>query len=96
MAANAWITALRANGTDGVFVRPFVERDEDKLVYRAVAMPRDTTLATAVRQAPFYGEKAFGVVPYGSGCGIRVKSEHFEEMLYQIQPDHAEQFLGKR
>ena len=96
MGAHAWITALRASGTDGVFVRPFVERDEDKLVYRAVPMPRDTTLVTAIRQAVFYGEKAFGVVPYGSGYGIRLKSEHFEEMLRQIQPEHAEQFLGKR
>ena len=74
ITANALIIALRASGTDGIFVRPFVERDEDKFVYRAVPMPRDTTLATAIRQAAFYAEKAFGVVPYGSGYGILLKS----------------------
>ena len=35
----------------------------------------------------FLGDKAFGVVPYGSAFGIRVKSCDFEEMLSLLQPE---------
>ena len=92
--ASAWVQILRASGTDGIFVRPFIETDHDRSLYKAVPMPLDTSLAASIRQAQFLGERAFGIVPYGSGFGIRVKSEHFEEVLSHIQPDKRDQFSG--
>ena len=96
LPASSWISALRASGTDGVFVRPFFENDQDKLVYRSVPLPRENSLDAAIRQAAFIGEGAFGVVPFGQGYGVRVKSENFEEVLRQVQPENADSFLGKR
>ena len=74
----ACIPVLRASGLDGIFVRQFIENDKDRQIYRAVPMPTDATLTTCLGQAQFLGEKAFGVVPYGSGFGIRGKSWDFE------------------
>ena len=94
LQASAWVQILRASGTDGIFVRPFIETDHDRSLYKAVPMPLDTSLAASIRQAQFLGERAFGIVPYGSGFGIRVKSEHFVEVLSHIQPDKRDQFSG--
>ena len=58
-------------------------------------MPAEATLATCLGQAQFLGEKAFGVVPYGGGFGIRVKSGDFEEVLSLLQPEKRDQFLSK-
>ena len=58
-------------------------------------MPTDATLTTCLGQAKCLGEKAFGVVPYGFGFGIRVKSIDFEEILILLQPEKRDQFLGK-
>ena len=87
---------MRSSGVDGVFVRPFVETDQDKLAYRDVPLPSSTTLSAAIRQAQFLGEKAFGVVPYAAGFGIRVKPEDFNETVLQIHPENPEQFIGKK
>ena len=92
---SAWIPILRASGVDGIFVRQFIESDHDRGIYRAVPMPVEATLATCLGQAQFLGEKAFGVVPYGGGFGIRVKSADFEEVLSLLQPEKRDQFLGK-
>ena len=73
----------------------FVESDQERSIYRAVPMPTDTTLATCRVQAQFLEEKAFGVVPYGSSFGIRLKSWDFEEILSLFQPEKRYQFLGK-
>ena len=70
----AWIPVLRSSGLDCICVRQFIETDKDRLIYKAVPMPVGATLATCLGQAQFLGEKAFGVVPYGSAFGIRVKS----------------------
>ena len=94
LVALSRILALRASGTDGIFVRPFIETDHDRSLYKALPMPLDTSLAASIRQAQFLGERAFGIVPYGSGFGIRLKSEHFEEVLSHIQPDKRDQFSG--
>ena len=59
-------------------------------------MPIDATLQVALRQAQFLGDKAFGVVPYGTGFGIRVKSEHFQEVLTHINPEKKDQFVGAK
>ena len=96
LAASSWISALRASGADGVFVRPFFENEQDKLVYRSVPLPRDASVDAAFRQAAFIGDNAFGVVPFGQGYGIRVKSQNVEEVLRQVQPDNADYFLSKR
>ena len=93
--ASAWIQILRASGLDGIFVRQFMETDQDRSVYRAVPMPVEATLGTSLGQAKFLADKAFGVVPYGSGFGIRVKSCDFEEILALLQPDKRHQFSGK-
>ena len=77
--ASAWIPILRASGLDGIFVRQFIESDQDRALYRAVPMPMDATLTTSLGQAQFLGDKAFGVVPYGAGFGIPVKSCDFEK-----------------
>ena len=81
MPVASLVAALRANGTDGVFVRPFIENEQDKLLYRIAPLPVDVSLPAAIRQAAFIGDKAFGVVPYGRGFGIRVKAQDFQEIL---------------
>ena len=96
LPSRAWIQVLRASGTDGVFVRPFFENDQDKNLYRVVPMPSSSSLAASIRQSQFFGETAFGVMPYANGYGIRVKSEDFENVLLQIHPKDADQFLGKK
>ena len=58
-------------------------------------MPVDATLTTCIGQAQFLGEKGFGVVPYGSGFGIRVKSSDFDKILSLLQPEKREQFSVK-
>ena len=50
---SSWTQILRSSGLDGVFVRPFVESDQDKLAYRDVPLPAGTTLSAAIRQAQF-------------------------------------------
>ena len=94
LQASAWVQILRASGTDGIFVRPFIETDHDRSLYRAVPMPLDTSLAASIRQAQFLRELAFGIVRYGSEFGILVKSEHFVKVLSHIKPDKRDQFSG--
>ena len=77
-------------------MRPLFENDSDKNLYRVVPMPSSSSLAASIRQAQFFGETAFGVMPYANGYGIRVKSEDFENVLLQIHPEDADQFLGKK
>ena len=86
MPANSLVPAFRASGLDGVFVRPFIENDQDRLLYRAAPFTLDISSAAAVRQANFFGEKAFGVVTFARGFGVRVKSSDYQEILIQIQP----------
>ena len=74
LSAVSLFTALRASGIDGVCVRPFIENDQDRLIYRAAPLPIDTSLESGVRKAAFFGEKYFGVVPFARGFGIRVKT----------------------
>ena len=88
MPANSLVPALRASGLDGVFVRPFIENDQDRLLYRAAPFALDISLAAAVR--------AFGVVPFARGFGVRVKSSDYHEIPIQIQPEKSEHFSGKR
>ena len=95
VSVSAWIPILRASGVDCIFVGQFIESDQDRSIYRAVPMPTDATLTKCLGQAQFLGEKAFGVVPYGSGFGIQVKSGGFEEILSLLQPEKRDQFLGK-
>ena len=73
-----------------------IESDQDRLLYRAAPLPICVSLETAVRQAAFFCEKAFGVVPFARGFGVRVKAADFQEILTQIQPENSEQFIGKR
>ena len=63
--------------------RPFMENDLDRLIYRVVPTPVDATLQVCLRQTQFIADKAFGVVPYGSGFGIQVESENAKEVLAQ-------------
>ena len=69
LALSFLISALRGSGTDGV------------LVYDSVLLPRHASLDAAIRQAAFIGDNAFGVVPFGQGYGIRLKSQNSEEVL---------------
>ncbi len=92
----SFVPLLRAGGKDGVIVRPYFESDADKQVYRSVPLAVGTSLAAAVRQAEFLGEKAFGVVATAQGFGVRVKTESFEEVLRQVRPDDYQQFLGTK
>ena len=71
LAASLWISAFRASGTDGVSFRLFFGNDHDKFVYCSVQLAREACLDAAIRQASFFGENAFGVVPFGQGYGIR-------------------------
>ena len=57
-------------------------------------MPVDARLNNCIGQAQFLGEKAFGVVAYGAGFGIRVKSCDFDEIIFLLQPKKREQFIG--
>ena len=59
MSAISLIPALRASRLDGVFVRSFIESDQDQLLYRAAPLAICVSLETSVRQAAFFGEKAF-------------------------------------
>ena len=72
-----------------------MENDQDRAIYRTVPMPVDATLATCIGQAQFLREKAFGVVSYGSGFCIRIKSCDFEKILAFLQPEKRNQFSGK-
>ena len=81
---SSWVQILRASGIDGVVVRPFVETDQKKLIYRAVPLPARTTLASGIRQAQFLRENAFGVVTYAAGFGIRLKSKDFNNIFLQV------------
>ena len=78
LPASSLITALRSSGLDGVFVRPFIESDQDRMIYRAAPLPLDMSLVSAVRQAAFFGDKAYGVVPFAHGFGIRVKTADYQ------------------
>ena len=73
MPANFLISAFRASGVDGVFMRPFIESDQNRLLYRAVPFPLETALQAAVRQANLFGDKAFGVNSFARTFGVRVK-----------------------
>ena len=64
-------------------------------MFRIVLVPVDATLTTCIAQAQFFGEKAFDVVPYGTGFGIRIKSCDFKEILALLQPHKRDQFSGK-
>ena len=78
LLATSLITALRASGLDGVFVRPFIESDQDRLIYRAAPLPMDISLESDVRQAGFFSEKAYRVVPFARGFGVRVKTADYQ------------------
>ena len=80
---------MRASGIDCIFVRQFIESDQDRDVYSAVPMPVDATLTTCLGQAQFLREKALGVVPQGDGFGIRIKFKNFEEVLLLLQQGNA-------
>ena len=66
------------------------------MLYRAAPLPLDISLESAVRQASFFGEKAYGVVPFARGFGVRVQTADYQEILTQIQPENARQFIGNR
>ena len=78
LPASSLITALRSSGLDGVFVRPFIESDQDRMIYRAAPLPMDVSLESAVRQAYFFGEKAYGVVPFACGFAVRVNTVDYQ------------------
>ena len=59
-------------------------------------MPMDAILQVSIRKAKFLADKAFDVVSYGAGFGIRVKSENFKEVLAQINPEKKDQFVGAK
>ena len=89
-------TALfRASGLDCIFVCQFIDSDQDRAIYKAVPMSVDATLSTCIGQAQFLGENAFGVVSYGAGFGIQVKSLDFDEILSLLKPQKREQFICK-
>ena len=96
LSAASLFTALRASGIDGVFVRTFIENDQDRLIYRAAPLPMDISLESAVHKAAFFGDKSFGVVPFALGFGIRVNTLDYIYILNQIQPVDAGQFIGNR
>ena len=96
LPASSCVQVLRASGIDGVFNRPFIENDQDRSIYRVVPMPMDATLQVSIRKAQFIAGKAFGVVSYGAGFGIRVKSENFQQVLAQINPEKKDQFVGAK
>ena len=95
LPVSACIQILRASGLDGIFVRQFIENDKDRQIYKAVPMPVGATLATCIGQAQCLGDKAFGVVPYGSGFCIRVMTCDVEEIRTLLQPQKRDQFSCK-
>ena len=52
-------------------------------------MSMDASLTTCLGQAPFFGEKDFGVVRYGDCLGIQVKSSDVDEILSILQSKNA-------
>ena len=42
-----------------------------------------------------FSEKAFGVVPFARGFGVRMKTNDFQQILTQIQPENNQHFSGK-
>ena len=66
------------------------------MLYRAAPLPIDISLQAAVRQSSFFGGKAFGVVPFARGFGIRVKTSDCQEILLQIHSENSINFMGKR
>ena len=81
MSTSSWTQVLRANSVDGVSLWHFFENNQNKLVYRARPFPKNTILSAAIRQSQFLGDKAVEKVCHEAGFGIRMKAEHFDEIL---------------
>ena len=71
------------------------ETNQNNNLHRVVPMLSKPPLAASIRQAHFFKQKAFGVMPYANGYGIRFKSKDFENVLLQLHPADADQFRGK-
>ena len=91
-----WDAILRASGQDGVFVRPFYDANNQHKDYRTVPLTAETILETALRQAAFLGQEAFGVVTTFKGFGIRVQDANFKKAAMQVYPNDHEKLIGEK
>ena len=87
-----WIQMFLASRLDVLVFRQFIENDQDCVLYKIVLMPVDAPLGTHIGQAQFLGYKVFDVVAYGSGFGILMKSNDFNEIVLRLQLQKREQF----
>ena len=53
LKVSACTCVLRASGLDCIFVRQFVESDQDRAIYKALLMPVGATSAACIGQAQF-------------------------------------------
>ena len=86
---------LKMSGTDGVFVRPFVDKDSGNDAFRVVPLPSGISLEDALAKAKFLGDMAFGVVSMKNGFGIRVPVADFDKAARALRPDDATSLIGK-
>ncbi len=95
LAAPGFDAAMRANGKDCVFVRPFFAPEEEKK-YAVVPLQSDVDLASAMRQAEFLGEQAWGVVPLKRGFGVRVRATDYAMLAEKLRPDDHNTVTGEK
>eukprot|EP00973_Karenia_brevis_P004306 590178-Karenia_brevis.AAC.1 len=86
---------LRKSGLQGMFTRPFYEKQEDNVEFRNVPLPLSHDLDSAQRVAVGLGDRAFGVLPKGKGYAVRVRTQNYEEVVKQYHSEtDAVRFLG--
>ena len=86
---------LTLSGRGGIFSRPWYEKQETSpgtetvREFRSVPIPLERDLASSLRMAEAQGEEVQGVVPYGPGFALRVRTASYEKVLEMVQEKEA-------
>ena len=96
---------LRKSGTAGAFSRPWYPKQDPggtamqmdaQREFCTIPLPLDQDRDSCIRTAMSCGEEAYGIVPAGSGFGLRVRAEKKEETTRNIHSEGAQRFLGEK
>lgn len=77
-------TLFKKSGEDGVFVKPFYQKESPDDSMRVVWLGENTTLEDAWSRTQLYPAGVFGLVYAKKGLGIRVLKDNFEQKLKQF------------
>ena len=94
---------LTQSGRGGIFSRPWYEKQETPpgtvpvREFRSVPIPLEQDLASSLRTATARGEEVLGVVPFGPGFALRVRTANYEKVLGEEQKKDASlRFKGSK